>query len=94
MKQLQHASETSETHETYACNIKKGREREVQSEKLAPGRVWPLSDLVVSRAKVEHRSDAGVDNGHNLLVGNNDVGSTLTRARDEARRAGRGPGTT
>ena len=67
MKHLKHMFVTSE----------EGREREVQPEKPAPGLATP--DLVVSRAEVERRSDAGVDSGHDLLVGNGGVGSTLTR---------------
>jgi hypothetical protein len=55
----------------------KEREREVRPEKLAPGLATP--DLVMSRAEVEHRGSTGVDNGHDLLVGNAGVGSTSTQ---------------
>jgi hypothetical protein len=49
----------------------------VQPEKLALGLATP--DLVMSRAEVERRGGAGVDNSHDLLVGNGGVGSTSTR---------------
>jgi hypothetical protein len=64
---LQHALAISE----------KGREREVQPKKLALG--LATLDLVMSRAEVERRGVAGVDNGRDLLVGNDGVGSTSTR---------------
>jgi hypothetical protein len=67
MKHLKHTLATSE----------EGREREVQPEKPAPG--LATLDLVMSRAEVEHHGDAGVDSGHNLLVGNDGVGSISTR---------------
>jgi hypothetical protein len=49
----------------------KGREHDVQPEKPAPG-VATL-DLVMSRAKVESRGGAGVDDGHDLPVGNGGI---------------------
>jgi hypothetical protein len=63
---------------TYACNIIRGRECEVQPEK-------PTPDLMMSRAEVEHRGDANVDSGHDFLVGNGRVGSTY---RDRAQICG------
>jgi len=63
--------------------------REVQPEKPAPGLATP--DLVMSRVEVERR---GGDSSHDLLVGNDDVGSTSpwrgtghgAQGRDQARR--------
>ena len=58
IKYLQHAYETPETLKhtlaTHACNIR-GR---MQPEKHAPGLATP--DILMSRAEVEHRGDAGV----------------------------------
>jgi hypothetical protein len=70
---LQHAYKTPETLET----SKEGRERELQPKKPAPG--LATRDLVMSRAEVERRGGAGIDSGHDLVVGNGDVGSTSTQ---------------
>ena len=64
----------------------------MQSEKPTQGLATP--NLVMSRVEVERCGGAGVDSGHNLMVGNVDVGSTSTqrgtnttcRGRDRARR--------
>jgi hypothetical protein len=67
LKYLKHILTTSE----------KGREREVQPKK--PALSLATLDLVMSRAKVERRGNASVDNGHDLLLGNDGVDSTSTR---------------
>jgi hypothetical protein len=54
-----------------------GRECKVQPEKPALGLATP--DLGMSLAEVERCDGADVDNGHDLLVGNDGVGSTSTR---------------
>ena len=74
---MKHHKHSKHTLATRAYNIKEGRECEVQPEKPPPDLATP--DLVVSRAEVERRSDAGVDNSHDLLVGNGGGVSTLTR---------------
>jgi hypothetical protein len=53
-------------------------------------------DLVMSRAEVERRGGAGVDNGHDLLVRNGGIGSTSTRQGmgHGAQERGTGHGTT
>ena len=47
----------------------------MQLEKFAPGLATP--DLVMSLAEVERRGSTSIDSSHDLLVGNDDVGSTL-----------------
>jgi len=71
---MKHLKYLKHTLATRACNIKEGREREVQPEKPTPGLDTP--DLVISRAEVERRGGADVNSGHDLLVGN-DSTSTL-----------------
>ena len=61
----------------------------MQPEKCAPG--LGTADLVMSRAEVECRGGAGVDSGHDLLVGNDGVGST-SKQRDGEGRIGTGTG--
>jgi hypothetical protein len=63
----------------------------VQPEKPAPS--LASTDLVMSRAKVERRSVADVDSGHDLLVGNGGVGSTSIRQGTGHGAQGRGLGT-
>jgi hypothetical protein len=84
MKHLRHLKYTLATSE-------EGREREVEPKKLALG--LATSDLVMSRAKVESRGGAGVNSGHDHLVGNVGVGSTSTRQGMRHNVQGRGPGT-
>jgi hypothetical protein len=68
MKHLKHKLATN------ACNIAEAREREVQLEKPALGLATP--DLVMPQAKVECCGVAGINRGHDLLVGNGSIGST------------------
>jgi hypothetical protein len=63
---LQHALATFEEE----------KEHEVQLEMPAPG--LATANLVMSQAEVERRSGAGVDSGHDLLMGNASVDNTLT----------------
>jgi hypothetical protein len=63
----------------------------VRSEKPASGMATP--DLVMSRAEVERSGGANVDDVHGLLMGNDDVGSTLTWRGMRHDAQGRGPGT-
>ena len=59
----------------------------MQPEKPATGLATP--DLVMSRAEVERRGGAGVDSGHDNLVGNGGIGSTSAgEGRGTARRGG------
>jgi hypothetical protein len=60
----------------------------VQPEKPAPS--LASTDLVMSRAKVERRSVADVDSGHDLLVGNGGVGSTSGTRHGATRRSEHG----
>ena len=48
----------------------------MQPEKPTLGLATP--DLMMSRAEVERCGDAGVNNDHDLLVGNDGIGSTST----------------
>jgi hypothetical protein len=58
-------------------HLRKKRERKVQTKKPTPSLATP--DLVMPGAEVERRGGAGVNSGHDLLVGNDSVGSTSTR---------------
>jgi hypothetical protein len=85
MKHLKH------TLATRACNIRGRKRAQGAAGEARSGLATP--DLVMSRAEVEHRGSASIDSGHNLLVGNNDIGSTLTRRgtrHGATRRSGHG----
>ena len=64
----------------------------MQPEKPAPGMATP--DFVMSQAEVERRGGAGVDSGHDLLLGNDGIGSTSTRQGTGHVAQGQGSGMT
>jgi hypothetical protein len=93
-KHLQYAYETPERNirfATHAYNIRGRKEARGAAGEACSG--LATSDLMMSRAEVERRSGIDINSGHDLLVGNGDVGSTSTRQETGHDTQGRGPST-
>ena len=82
MKHLKHLKHLKHTFATCFATCEEGRESKIRKraqdmpEKPTPDLATP--DFVMSRAKVECHGSVDVDNGHALLVGNDNVCGTST----------------